>query len=255
MKKLLTTIVALFILTPAFAMALSPSPAVAECINTPLEERDETCRTLLENFGTSLERYNQQEIKAKVSSTTPPKPRLGPAIKDIASSTRALSSSTVEMVKARVEAIKQLIEKKREDMKHRADNARQIAKERFGEHVETLVGKVSVRLASTSANLSAIADRMDARIDTLQDEGHDMDGSIALLATARTDISAANDKILAVNTALEAAMGTTTPKAQMPAVRAAVKAAEDALKLAKDDLMKTLRSIKVEAGATTTVSN
>lgn len=197
------------------------------------------------------------EVKAEAHASTTPGglPKLGPAIRGIASTTRAIGASTTEMVKTRVAAIKDLLANKRADSKKRADEARAKARERFGEHVQTLVGNVSARLASTSAHLSGIADRIDERIDTLEDEGHDMGASIALLATARTDLSLADDKILAVNVALEAAMATTTPKSQMPQVRAAVKSAEAALKLVKDDLQKTIRSIKAEAGATTTVSN
>lgn len=201
------------------------------------------------------------ELRADVRASTTPAgiPKLGPAIKNMASTTRAelkgMGSSTVEMVKARVAAIKDLIDQKRAESHKRADEARKEARERFGEHVEKLVINVSARLASTSAHLSGIADRIDERIDALEDEGYDMSASIALLATARTDLSVADDKILAVNAALEAAMATTTPKTQIPAIRTAVKAAEDALRLVKDDLHKTVRSIKVEAGATTTVSN
>jgi len=228
MKKLI-----LFILT---ALVLAPAVAAAQ-------------------QGNTLRAQVQADVRA---STTPAGvPRLGPAIKNIASSTRAEiqggASSTIEMVRARVEAIKGLIEKKRGDMRARAEEARTKALERFGENVERHVSNISNRLASASANLEQIADRVDMRIDTLEDEGYDMSDSIAFLATARTDISLANDKILAVNVALEAAMSTTSPKSQMPAVRAAVKEAEDALKLVKDDLMKAVRSIKAE-GATTTVS-
>ena len=233
MKKLFALFASLLMLTPVVAMAQGP--------------------------GQYLPRAEMKaELRANASTTKPltpgSLPKLGATMRDIASTTRAFGSSSVEMVKARVEAIKQIIEQKREEMKQRAENAREKARERFGEHVETLVGNVSARLASTSAHLSAIADRIDTRIDTLEDEGHDMSNSIALLAEDRADLSAANDKILAVNAALETAMGTTTPKGSIPAVRAAVKAAQDALKLAKDDLMETIRSVKAEGAATTTSS-
>lgn len=235
MKKFITILTALVVLAPAAAMAQAPE----------------------------LRAQVRAEGKAEAGASTTNRsiPKLGPAIKNIASTTRAelksSASTTAQMMHAKVEAIKGLIEKKRADMKARADDARGKAKERFGERIEHLVGQVSNRLASTSAHLDAIADRIDTRIDTLQDEGYDMQGSIALLAEARADLSLANDKILAVNAALADAMsaGTTTVKAKIPAVRAAVKAAEDALKLVKDDLMETLRSIKVEASATTTISN
>jgi hypothetical protein len=229
MKKLIALFLALAVLTPAFAMAQTPN----------------------------LHAEARAEVHASTTKPLTPGsvPKLGPAMRNIASTTRAIGSSTVEMVKARVAAIKEIIEKKHEDMEKRADDARARARARFGEHVEQLVGRISDRLATSSTKLGSIADRIDARIDAFSSQGHDMSGSIALLATARADISAANDKILAVNTALQAAMSTTTPKGQIPAVRAAVKSAEDALKLAKEDLIKTLRSVKVEAGATTTVSH
>ncbi len=237
MKKLITLLTTLVVLTPAMAMAQAPE------------------------LRAQVRAEGKAEGHASGTKPLTPSsyPKLGPAIKNLASTTRAelkgTGSSTVEMVKARVEAIKGLIDKKRMDMKVRAEEAKGKARERFGERVEHLVGKVSDRLASTSAHLDTIASRIDTRIDVLQDEGHDMGQSIALLAQARADLSLANDKILLVNSALEAAMSTTTPKGQIPAVRAAVKAAEEALKLTKDDLMKTLRSVKVEAGATTTVSH
>ncbi len=243
MKKLATLLTALVVLTPALVMAQeTPKPR-------PLPPE--------------VHAQVKADMRTGASTTKPlppsSYPKLGPTIKNIASSTRAefreRVSSTSEMVRARVAAIKEIIEQKREHMKERAENARTKAKERFGENVEKLVGNVSNRLASTSAHLDSIADRIDARIDTLQDEGHDMQSSIALLAEARTSLSVANDKILAVNVALEAAMSTTSPKGQIPQVRTAVKAAEDALRLTKDGLMETLSSVKVEASATTTGSN
>lgn len=237
MKKAITLLAALVVLAPTMAAAQTPEPRVQLRADTKADVRASTTKPL-----------NPSSV-----------PKLGPAVRNIASTTRAelkgTASTTVQMMRAKVEAIKGVIEKKREDMKARADDARAKAKERFGENVEQLVGQVSNRLASTSANLSNIATRIDTRIDALQSDGYDMQKSIALLAEARTSLSVANDKILAVNIALEAAMSTTTPKALIPAVRTAVKEAESALKLAKDGLMETLRSVKLEAGATTTVVN
>lgn len=224
----------------ATTLLLAPTLAMAQ---TPERPRPE--------LGAQV----RAELKAEVHASTSPSgvPKLGPAIKNIASTTRAIGASTTEMVRARVEAIKQLIAQKRDTMKQRADEARQKAKERFGENVEMRVGNISARLASTSAHLSSIADRIDDRIDALEDQGLDMSASIALLAQARTDLSLADDKIVAVNEALEDAMSTTTPKTMMPEVRAAVKAAQDALKLVKEDLRKTVASIRT--AATTTPSN
>lgn len=235
MKRLIALLISILVLAPAAALA-EQGPIRDAGAPQP-------------RAGVSV------DARAGASSTQGRLPALGPAIRAVASTTRALSSSTIEMVKARVDAIRQAIAKKRQDIQKRADDAREKARERFGEKVGNLVGDVSGRLASSSASLDGIADRISGRIDALEDQGRGMDASIDLLATARADISAANDKILAVNAALEDAMSTTTPKAAIPAVRGAVKAAEDALSLAKQDLQKTLVSIKAESAATTTVGD
>lgn len=226
MKKLAGLLVALMFV-PAFAMAQAPERPMRDL---------------------------RPEVRANASTTPGFLPKLGPAVSGLASSTRGLGSSTVELVRGRVEAIKQLIMQKRDAMKQRADAAKEKAKERFGEKVEVYVGNISTRLASTSAHLSSIADRLDTRIDELETQGFDMSGSIALLADARADLGLANDKIIAVNEALETAMSTTTPRTYLDEVRTAVKEAQDALAVVKKGLHETLRSIKAESSASTTVS-
>ncbi len=226
MKKLIALFTALMVLTPAFALAQAPG----------------------------VRANLQGEVRA--SST----PKLGQSIKNIASSTRAewkdAASTTRMAVKAKVDAIHALIAQHKEFMRLRADAARQKAHEHFGDKIEKLVGNISDRLASTSQRLADLADRADARIDELKVQGFAMSSSTILIARAQADIAAANIKITAVNTALADAMslGTTTAKTEIPAVRTAVKAAEDALKLVKLDLQQTLMAIKVESAATTTTT-
>jgi len=235
MKKLIALFTALTLLTPAFAIAQQgPGP----------------------NTGPGLRGSVEAHLNASSTSAGPGK--LGPAIKNLASTTRAewkgMASTTRMAVRAKVEAIHALIEKHKDEMHERAEAARTKAHEHFGQKIEQFVGNISDRLASTSQKLSALIDRTDTRIDELMDQGFDMSSSTTLLNQAQTDLAAANVKITAVNTALALAMseGTTTAKVAIPAVRSAVKAAEDALKLVKDDLQKTLQSVKVESAATST---
>lgn len=229
MKKLAAGVITLSLLAPTFVFAEQDRPRYPERAGIRAELR--------------------AELREYASTTPGSLQKLGPAVRHVASSTKAFGSTT-EMVKARVAAIKQLIAQKREIMKERAEEAKEKAKERFGERVEFHVGKISSRLASTSAHLSGIADRLDTRIDELKGKGFDMGSSVALLAEARADLSKADDAILAVGEALKAAMSTTTPRAAMPAVRAAVKEAEGALWVVKKDLREVLRSIKTESATT-----
>ncbi|HEV7449043.1 MAG TPA: hypothetical protein VGP13_00685 [Candidatus Paceibacterota bacterium] len=238
MKQLIAALVSLVLLTPAFALA-DQGPSTAN-LRAGIHAQ-------VDINGTKAEVHGGAE--ASTTNRGPGSmPKLGAEIRKVASSTR-------DVIKKKLDNLRDLIEQHRETMKERGDNAKEKAKERFGDKVEQLVGHVSDRLASTSAQLNNISTRISARIDTLESAGTDMSAPADLLATAQTDLSAANDKIAAVNVELEAAMGTSTPKADIPAVRAAVKAAEDALMLVKDDLGKTLRSIKAQTEATTTVSH
>lgn len=230
MKKLIAITTALVLLSPALALAEGPGAGLRGDVRAEARMGDDSRK-------------------------------LGPAIKNLASTTRAelkgAASSTREIIRHKLDDLHDLIETHKDTMQKRADDARERAKERFGEHVQKLVGTISDRLASSSARLAAIATRIDTRITALEAQGYDMSSSSALLAVAQSDLAAANVKITAVNQTLADAMSmsTTTAKAKIPAVRAAVVAAEDALKLVKSDLAKTLGSIKVEAQVTTTVSN
>ena len=244
MKKLIALFASLALLVPAFAMA-EPGPG----LNSGPGSLRANVRAEIEDSGSN---------RGPGSNNSGPG-KLGPMIKDLASTTRAelkaraagTASTTRDIIKRKLDALHDLVEQHKGEMRERAEAARVNARERFGEHIEALVDNVSSRLASSSERLAGIAARIGGRIDTLESEGHDLSGSAALLATAQADLSLADDKIAAVNQALAdaMAMGTTTAKAAIPAVRTAVRAAEDALKLVKEDLQKTLRSIKVETGA------
>src|SRR3990167_7694428 len=107
-------------------------------------------------------------------------------IRDIASTTRA------EIKDFRGE-IKNKIETKREDARTRVEDAKQKAKEKFGAAVQRSVGNIVDALTNAVERLTAIADRVDARITEAQSQGKDTATSTALLAGARTDISAAQD--------------------------------------------------------------
>lgn len=232
MKKLVLLSASLALLAPTFALAQDANTGIRAEAN----------------------------LRASTTMEKPRPPQLGPAIKNLASTTRAelrgAASTTREVIRKKLDTLHALVNERKDQMRERAEAARSKAKENFGERIEKLVGKVSDRLASSSAKLSAIAVRIGTRIDTLEAEGYDMGASSELLAIAQTDLATANDKIAAVNQALADAMaqGTTTAKAQIPVVRAAVKAAEDALKLVKEDLQKTLRSIQVEGRTETNTS-
>jgi len=178
---------------------------------------------------------------ALAQDAKPLRPFMPPPVKNII---RDIASTTRAEIKDFRGEIKNKIEAKREDVRTRVEEAKQKAKEKFGTAVQRSVGNIVDALTNAIERLTAIADRIDARITEAQSQGKDTATSTALLAGARTDISAAQDKVAAVGAALSTALASTTPKGEMPKVRAAVKAAEEAVRTAKQSLQKTLNSLK-----------
>lgn len=163
--------------------------------------------------------------------------KLGPVIKAINRDAKHASTT----FKTRVEAIHKAIDEHKDRIEKRAD--------RWGEKVLKHVRKIIERLERAVDKFENISARLDSRIEKLQAEGFATASSSALLIEANADIAVANEKVLAVSAAFDAALGTTTPKAHLGNIRAAVSAAQEALKEAKRSLTEVIRSIKVELRA------
>lgn len=208
-------------------------------------------------------------VEVNASTTRPQKPhflpsslpKLGPVIKNIASTTRAklqgAATTTKEAAKMRVDAIhnaitdrnknlRNLLQEKREMLENRAEMAKEKARERFGETVQKHIRIIVERLTAAVERLTNIAARLESRIEKLQSEGHDTTNSVTLLAEAEVAIEAAHDAVANVSVVLETALSSTTPREHIGKVREAIQKAKETLKDAKDALKEVLRSIKVE---------
>ena len=192
---------------------------------------------------TSVSANADATLKADLPAQTgKPRPLVAPGqilknIRENASSPRADIKNTREDARLKIEA-------KKEEVRAKVDAAKEKAREKFSQAVQISVNNIIDRLTGAAEHLGTIATRIDSRISELQAKGINMDASIALLTSARSDITTAQDKITAVGAALSAALANATPKTEMAKVRAAVKAAEDALRTAKGSLKATLDSIK-----------
>ena len=174
--------------------------------------------------------------------TEKPRPLTAPG--QILKNIRENASSTRAEIKDVREETRLKIETKREEVRTKIEAVKEKARQKFSQAVQTSIANIVDRLTGNAENLGNIATRIDSRISELQAKGINMDASIALLTTARADITAAHDKITAVGTTLSAALASATPKNEMTKIRAAVKAAEDAIHTAKDSLKATLDSVK-----------
>lgn len=161
-----------------------------------------------------------------------------------------MASSTLKVH----EELRLKLETKREEARVKVEAAKEKARQKFGEAVQTSVGNIVDRLTKAIERLTTLASRVETRITELETTGADMSFSTELLVTARTNIATAQDKATAVGVALTAALSSSKPKEQMQTVRAAVKAAEDALKIAKQSLQDTLGQVRADASVSATTN-
>ena len=186
-------------------------------------------------------------VTAEASATTnvkPEKPRPLVAPGQILKNIRENASSTRADIKNMREDARLKIETKKEEVRAKVDAVKEKARAKFSQALQTSINSKVDRLTNHINKLGEIATRIDSRISELQAKGITMDASVELLTAARADIAAAQDKITAVGTALSAALSSATPKNEMPKIRAAVKAADDAIHTAKASLKVTLDSVK-----------
>ncbi len=213
--------------------ARKPLLAPGQIIKTIKETASTTRETVKGRIDAAQNTFDKR--KAEIKTLLDKKPR------------GIMSSTTIAAREEKREEMRAKLEAKKEEVKNRIEAAREKAKEKFGEAVQKSVGNIADRLTKAVEHLASIAERIDNRIKEYEVKGKDMSVSIGLLATARTDITTAQDKIAAVGVALSAALASATPKDEMPKVRSAVKAAEDALKQARESLHKVLESVRAES--------
>ena len=174
--------------------------------------------------------------------TEKPRPLVAPG--QILKNIRENASSTRADIKNVREDARLKIETKREEVRTKIEAVKEKARQKFSQAVQISINNIVDRLTNHINKLGEIATRIDSRISELQAKGITMDASVELLTVARADIAAAQDKITAVGTALSEALASATPKNEMPKIRAAVKAADDAIRAAKASLKATLEAVK-----------
>ncbi len=202
----------------------------------------------------------QVQAGASTTPTRPMVPPLGPAIRQVASTTRdALlntASTTREAVQARVGAIQELIAghkqalaERKATLQLRVEAAKVKARAKFNESIQASVEALVDKLTAATTRLDTVADKLEGHIGRLEAEGKDMSQSAALLADARAKITIATEAAATASATLDAALGASTPKAEMPKVRAAVQEAQTAIREAHAALKAVFPSIRVEAAA------
>lgn len=190
---------------------------------------------------------------ANASTTHPGLPKLGPAIKNIASTTREAVGNRVGAIGERIEQHKQAIAERKATLELRVEGAKASARAKFNERIQQSVDALVDKLIAATNRLSDTADRLETYIDRLASEGKDMTLASELMDEARASITVATEKAAAASAALDTALAASSPKAEMPKVRTALQEAQAAIRTAHEDLKEAIAAVRVAASANATI--
>ena len=124
--------------------------------------------------------------------------------------------------------------------------------ERVQERIRNLAANMSNRMEAAIGRLENIADRIDRRIDKIEDQGVDVSGAQEKLAQARSSLSDAETLLLDIDALVHAAASAETPRETWAGVRQVYLDTKTAILSAHQSLRATLEELKAAVQVTQT---
>ena len=187
----------------------------------------------IKEINANLE-VRKERVQDRIASTSRAMDARKEALKEKIAST---SAARKENMTERRDALKDKVQELRGDIKARIASEAKM-------QIETTARKMKQRLEAAVKRLENISTRIDSRIDKLTEEGLDMSTAISLKATADLKIAAAKTAVGALVKPTPTDDTREAHKAAFEALRAQVKAAEEAVKEAHRALMAVIPEIK-----------
>lgn len=156
-------------------------------------------------------------------------------------------NADVEMraeTRTRLEARQAEMEERRAEMEERRSQIQVTLSERVQARIENFANGLFRALDAGVLRLENIAERIDSRIEKLEDDGMDMSTQAELLLDAEVEIEEAEAEIAEARVELEVMLSSDTPREALEDVRVALSEAKQALREAKQALVETVQSIK-----------
>ena len=147
--------------------------------------------------------------------------------------------------RARLEARQMEMEERRAEMEERRSQIQVMLDERVQARIENFANGLFRALDAGVLRLENIAERIDSRIEKLEDDGMDMDAQTELLLGAEIQIDEAEAEIAEARVELEVMLSSDTPREALEDVRTALSEAKQALREAKQALVETVQSIRM----------
>lgn len=155
-----------------------------------------------------------------------------------------------------------MIEEKRTEIQARIAEKRAALSGQMQERMKMLSGNVKERITKTISRLQDLADRLDVRMATLEERGVDTTEAEAALEEARAKLEEALAALAGIDTDVEYAATSETPKedwagarAQFAAVHTLIKEAHALLRTSVAALKEAVMEAGLERGASAAVSN
>ncbi len=148
---------------------------------------------------------------------------------------------------------KEQIEERREERKETiasttAERREKIA-EAAKERAKAYLAKIVRRLSAAVLRFEKLAERIEARIEKLEDMGVDMTKAKELLAKAEVEIAEADAAVLALKASIDITISADRPGEIFKEVKEKIRLAIEAIKEAHAALVATIREVKAAGGA------
>ena len=140
-------------------------------------------------------------------------------------------------------------------MERQEDRTTRLSDLRMG-RIRAYAERMLARFRAAIARLNRIADRIESRIEKLQERGLDLGTAIGFLREGRAAITEAQTALASIPGTVETALADNDPRTAFAAVHEAFRSAKESLKNAHAALVNAIRVIKAvtdtETGETTT---
>lgn len=148
-------------------------------------------------------------------------------------------------IRERIQEKREALEQKREEMKTRFEEKRMELQGKREQKIADILARVTQRFQSALDRLESFADRIEARLALLEDEGLDMDIPQGHVDAARETLDDAQDALNKIDTAeILDEIGTTTPSGPIAELRTQLGAVKELIKKAHGQLVDAISSIK-----------
>ncbi len=245
MKYITSTLLALmFVLAPQALAHAQNDSTTSTSTNT---ERPAQIRDVIRTFAPQQKINTDAEVKARMQAELrvnmmereddDHEPMEDRDRMELRAELRAEGTTTAEMKREEVR------ERQKEQLEKREERQEELA-ERTKERIHTFLERTLARFDAAIERLEDVADRIQSRIDKLDER--DLDVSVAenLLAEARLNIGEASDAVLTAEIEIETALNSDNPREALAEIKTFFIEAREAIKDAHQSLIAVITELK-----------